>query len=99
MKMLLLPTAQPASHSRFSQPSPTTAPDFCPLTPPTANPGRSTVRHILLGSPEAVRQTIHLLHTLRYSETLLWSRAIAIQEPLVIPPAPGEVISLLQKQV
>ncbi|MBE9062765.1 hypothetical protein [cf. Phormidesmis sp. LEGE 11477] len=88
-----------ASHSPSSQFNPLAASGFSQITPPPVRPSRSHVRHILLGSPEAVRQTIHLLHILRYTETGLWSRAIAIQDPLVIPPAPGEVISLLRKQV
>ncbi len=61
-------------------------------------PGES-VRHILLGSPDAVRQTIHLLHTLHYSETILWSPVMAIAEPMTITPAQGEAISLLRKHL
>ena len=57
------------------------------------------VRHILLGSPEAVRQTIHLLHTLRYAETVLWSPVLTVEEPLVIPPARNEAMSLLRRPV
>ena len=41
-----------------------TVPQFTPVGSP---PGE-TIRHILLGSPGAVQQTIHLLHRLRYSE-------------------------------
>lgn len=55
------------------------------------------IRHILLGSPEAIRQTIHLLHTLHYVETILWSPALTIKEPLIITPAQGEAMSLLRK--
>ncbi|MGB7249234.1 MAG: hypothetical protein WBC73_09870 [Phormidesmis sp.] len=61
-------------------------------------PGES-VRHVLLGSPEAVRQTIHLLHTLHYSEPILWSPVLAITEPMTITPAQGEAISLLRKHL
>ncbi len=42
------------------------------LVPVGSAPGES-IRHILLGKPEAIRQTIHLLHTLHYTETILWS--------------------------
>ncbi|MGB7248800.1 MAG: hypothetical protein WBC73_07670 [Phormidesmis sp.] len=66
------------------------------LTPAGTAPGES-VRHILLGSPDAVRQTIHLLHTLHYSEPILWSPVLAIAEAMVITPAQGEAISLLRK--
>lgn len=56
-----------------------------------------SIRHILLGDADAVRQTIHLLHTLHYTETILWSPVLAIAEPLVITPAQGEAMSLLRK--
>ncbi|MGC1309758.1 MAG: hypothetical protein WA885_21245 [Phormidesmis sp.] len=67
----------------------------------SALPTLSTVegeplRHILLGSPGAVRQTIHLLHTLRYVETTLWSPQVAVpDDQLIITPRPGDVISIL----
>ena len=59
---------------------------------------REYLRHILLGSPDAVRQTIHLLHRLNYSETVLWSPVMAVEESLIITPAQGEAMSLLRKQ-
>lgn len=66
------------------------------LTPSGSAPG-DAVRHILLGKPDAIRQTIHLLHTLRYTETILWSPVLTVTEPIVITPAQGEAISLLRK--
>lgn len=58
------------------------------------------LRHILLGSPAAVRQTIHLLHRLRYIETVQWSPLIDIpNNRLVITAKPGEVMSLLTRQI
>ena len=66
---------------------------------PSGNSNPETVRHILVGSPGAVRQTIHLLHVLKYAETVLWSPAIATTEPIVITPLQGETMSLLQKQI
>ncbi|MGB3573227.1 MAG: hypothetical protein WA783_01385 [Phormidesmis sp.] len=68
------------------------------LTPVGSTPGES-IRHILLGKPDAIRQTIHLLHRLHYTETILWSPVLTIEEPLVIAPAPAEAISLLRKQI
>ncbi len=68
------------------------------LAPFGTAPGES-IRHILLGSPDAIRQTIHLLHTLRYTETILWSPVLAIEDSLVITPAQGEAFSLLRKQI
>ncbi len=58
-----------------------------------------TVKHILLGSPGAIRQTIHLLHSLRYAETVLWSPVLRVEEPLVITPEQGEAMSLLRRMV
>lgn len=69
------------------------------LPVPSGNSARESLRHILLGSPGAVRQTIHLLHTLHYVETVLWSPVMAIEEPLIITPAQGEAISLLRRWV
>ena len=66
---------------------------------PIGSRERRSLRHILLGHPEDIRQTIHLLHTLHYSETVLWSPVMTIEEPLVITPAQGEAISLLRKLV
>ena len=57
------------------------------------------VKHILVGSPGAVRQTIHLLHSLHYAETVLWTPVLRIQEPVVIRPEQGEAMSLLRKTV
>ena len=54
------------------------------------------LRHILLGSPGGVRQTIHLLHVLRYVENALWSPLVSIpNDQLIITPRQGEVMSLL----
>jgi hypothetical protein len=64
-----------------------------------ALPPRESIRHILLGSPGAVQQTIHLLHRLHYCETGLWSPVMAVVEPVMITPAQGEAMSLLRRQV
>lgn len=63
-----------------------------------SEPGE-VVKHILLGSPGAVQQTIHLLHTLRYAETLLWSPIVTVAEQMIITPAQGEAMSLLRQLV
>jgi hypothetical protein len=64
---------------------------------PTLPPGEGEpIRHILLGSPGGVRQTIHLLHTLRYVENALWSPLVSLpNEPLIITPRKGDVMSIL----
>jgi hypothetical protein len=53
-------------------------------------PEREPIRHLLTGSPKAVRITIHQLHSLGYAEVGAWSR--------MMPTAnPGEVMSILTK--
>lgn len=67
------------------------------------NPKRPTqkeeLRHILLGSPEAIRQAIHQLHTLNYAETALWSPVMAVGERLILTPEQGEFMSLLKRSL
>ena len=58
---------------------------------------RESIRHILVGSPAAVRQTIHLLHTLNYAETILWTPLMDTKRRIVITPEQGEVMSLLRR--
>jgi len=69
------------------------------LRVPSSSDSPERVRHILLGSAGSIRQTIHLLHTLGYSETLLWSPIMAVEDSLVITPAQGEAMSLLIRQI
>ena len=58
------------------------------------------LRHILLGTPPGVRQTIHLLHMLKYVENSLWSPLVNIpDDQLIITPRQGEVMSLLVKTI
>ena len=64
-----------------------------------ALPGE-VIRHILLGRPSGIRQTIHLLHNRRYVETSQWSPLIEVPENrLILTPEPGEVVSLLTRRL
>ncbi|MGB3790427.1 MAG: hypothetical protein WA949_20635 [Phormidesmis sp.] len=56
---------------------------------------KEVLRHILLGSPEAIRQTIHQLHVLNYVESLLWTPIVAVNSDVVITPQQGAAMSLL----
>jgi len=61
---------------------------------------REEVRHILLGSPEAIRQTVHQLHVLNYAESLLWSPVTTVDSgDLTITKDQGEAVSLLRRPV
>ena len=75
--------------------------ELSPLPQLTANEGipGEAIRHILLGRAGAIRQTIHLLHSLHYAETVLWSPVLSVEEPLMITPARGEAVSLLRKLI
>ena len=82
--------------SQPTTPPPTELPAHLQLT----LPGGETIRHILLGSPESIRQTIRLLHNLRYVEISQWSPLIEIPEnQLLITPAQGEVMSILVRRL
>lgn len=94
MKTMTFLTAQPLS---VGQASPDITEILQPM-PDGSNLGES-MRHILLGSPGAVRQTIHLLHTLHYAETVLWSPIVPVEEQMIITPAQGEAMSLLRRLV
>jgi len=48
------------------------------LTTPQPGPSDEYVRHILIGSPEALRETIYVLHQRRYVEQALWTGPVAI---------------------
>ncbi|HEY9663620.1 MAG TPA: hypothetical protein V6C65_34665 [Allocoleopsis sp.] len=70
-----------------------------PLWLKTPNPpGREPFRHILLGSPASIRQTIHTLHVLQYAEQSTWSRLVNVPaNGIVIMPEHGAMMSLLVK--
>lgn len=54
--------------------------------PPT--PQKEPLKHLLIGSPQAVRRAIHALHVLGYAEVGAWS-------PFLPTANPGEVMSIL----
>lgn len=61
--------------------------------------GRS-IRHILLGYPDDIRQTIHLLHNMRYVETSQWSPLLEVPDQrLILRPVPDEMISMLVRRL
>ena len=58
---------------------------------------REELRHILLGSPSAIQQTIHQLHVLNYAESVLWSPIVSVRERIVITSDQGKAMSLLRR--
>jgi hypothetical protein len=61
-----------------------------------AQPGRERLRHLIMGSPDGVRSTIHTLHMRQYAEQGTWSRLLQIPESgILLTPEQGEVFSYL----
>ena len=61
--------------------------------PPTGDrTSRDHIRHMLFGSPSAVRTTIQLLHKLNYAEPNDWSQPIATGRG-------NEVMAILTKRI
>ena len=58
---------------------------------------REELRHILLGSPEAIRQAVHQLHVLNYAESLLWTPVTTVKSQVIITPEQGAAMSLLRR--
>ncbi|MGB3296779.1 MAG: hypothetical protein WBA76_00820 [Phormidesmis sp.] len=85
----------------FRQAAPLTLQTSTPLNPINfrRHSPKEEMRHILLGSPDAIRQTIYLLHSLNYAEPLLWSPVMAVGEQMIITPEQGEAMSLLRRSL
>ena len=94
-------TAQPRLYQtnpdQTAEPAPLSLPTPLRPTPAEGHPPREELRHILLGSPDAIEQTIHLLYRLNYTEPGLWSPIAAVGDQLIITAAQGEAISLLRR--
>ncbi|MEM7066682.1 MAG: hypothetical protein AAF572_26395 [Cyanobacteria bacterium P01_B01_bin.77] len=81
-------------------PSGSSVPPNLPADFSNSLPSGSSIRHILLGSPSHIRQTIHLLHNLRYVEISQWSPLIEVPENrLILRSEPDEVISMVMRRL
>ena len=87
------PSLIPAQFIPFLQ----TSPPPSPPDNPGDHPPREELRHILLGSPEAIQQTIHRLHQLNYAEPGLWSPLVRVEDRLIITPSQGAAMRLLRR--
>ena len=63
----------------------------------SSSPNREELRHILLGSPEAIRQTIHQLHVLNYAETVLWSPVMPVGDQIILTTNKGRQLICLRR--
>ena len=83
----------------FSNQAPQVPPNL-PTDFSSSLPLGGSIRHILLGHSDHIRQTIHLLHNLRYVETSQWSPLIEVPENrLILRPQTDEVISMLVRRL
>ncbi|MFG6104479.1 hypothetical protein D0962_11670 [Leptolyngbyaceae cyanobacterium CCMR0082] len=83
-----------------NQATPSDMPPSLPADFSSSLPPGSSIRHILLGHPSHIRQTIHLLHNLRYVETSQWSPLIEVPDNrLILRPEPDDVISMLVRRL
>ncbi|MFE4107807.1 hypothetical protein [Almyronema epifaneia] len=63
---------------------------------PPPQPERERLRHLVMGSNDGVRSTLHTLHRLNYADQGQWSELITIPPSgILITPAQGEVLSYL----
>ncbi len=70
------------------------------LAEPPPHPDGEVVRHILIGSREGIRETIHLMHINRYYvEQGLWTGPVAIRPDGVrLSRREGQVLAYLMRQ-
>jgi len=69
------------------------------LTTPQPGPHDEYIRHLLIGSPEAIRETIFFLHQRRYVEHALWSGPLPIGSGGIhITHNEGEAIAYLMRR-
>lgn len=61
-------------------------------TPDATIPGREPLKHLLIGSPQVVKNGIHRLYALGYAEVGAWS-------PFLPTSKAGEVMSILVRYV
>ncbi len=86
------------THLQSSRPSSEAAPILL-ANPEATGPDNERVRHIVIGSPAGVRETIHMLHVLNYSEQIHWTKLMAITERgITLRPELGKVFSYLDRQ-
>ena len=69
------------------------------LAEPPPQPDGEVVRHILIGSPEGIRETIHLMHINRYGiEQSLWTGPVAIgPDGVQLSRREGQVLAYLMR--
>ncbi len=68
------------------------------LATPDPGPSGEVIRHVIIGSPEGVRETIHRLHIKRYVEQAMWTGPIEIGPSGVnITPSQGQILFYMMR--
>ncbi len=92
----------PALYGQVSREHPQSPPkpldQTYPNTIPDPGPSGEVVHHIIIGSPEAVRETIHRLHLKRYVEQAMWTGPIEIgPDGINITQSQGQILFYLMR--
>jgi hypothetical protein len=95
----IMPVSTQMMPTRLTQTGAASAPAACqPAAIPLSE--LDPLKHLLIGSPRAIQQTIHRLHNLGYADAGLWSPLMALPQPqLVITASAGEMMSLLLRSL
>ncbi|MFE4105180.1 hypothetical protein [Almyronema epifaneia] len=63
---------------------------------PRLQPERERLRHLIMGSPEGVREAVNTLHRLNYADQGLWNQLLTIPPSgILLTPEQGEVFTYL----
>ena len=69
-------------------------------SPAPSRPEPTPIRHLLIGTPDAVQHTIHRLHNLHYAEVNFWSPTIVLpNQELILTVNPREVMRILVRSI
>jgi len=68
------------------------------LTTPNPGPSGEIIRHVIIGSPEAVRETIRVLHMRHYAQQTRWTGPVEIgPDGVNITQSQGQVLFYLTR--
>ena len=95
----IMPVSTKMMPTRLAQTGAASAPASCQSAAMPLSES-DPLKHLLIGSPRAIQQTIHRLHNLGYADAGLWSPLLALpQSQLVITASAGEMMSLLLRSL
>lgn len=89
-----------AAHRLLAAPGPLPA-EAAPTPPTTPDPGPNDeyIRHILIGSPDAIRETIYLLQARHYVDHAQWSGPFPVGDRGIrITRQEGQMLAYLMRR-